>query len=311
MKILVTGGAGFIASHIVDRYLALGHEVVVVDNLSTGSRALANPRARFVTADLRSPRLAECFATERPEVVNHHAAQAAVRRSVTDPQFDAKVNVVGTVNLLECCRRFGVRRVIFASSGGAVYGDTELLPTPEEHPARPASPYGITKLTVEHYLACWELLYQISWIALRYANVYGPRQNPLGEAGVIAIFAHRLLKGESPIVNGDGEQTRDYVYVGDVVEANVRALERQEVNGPVNVGTGIETSVNDLLKQLSRWVDHSVDVVHGPAKAGEQRRSVVDPSRAKALLGWSPQISLEEGLRRTVEYFKHSEGDHD
>ncbi|HLC41545.1 MAG TPA: NAD-dependent epimerase/dehydratase family protein [Methylomirabilota bacterium] len=303
MKILVTGGAGFIASHVVDRYLALGHEVVAVDNLATGSRAQVNPRARFVNVDVRSPRLGECFAEERPDVVNHHAAQAAVRRSVADPQFDALVNVVGTVNLLECCRRFGVRRVIFASSGGAVYGDADVLPTPETYPARPASPYGITKLTVEHYLACWQMLYQISWIALRYANVYGPRQNPLGEAGVIAIFSHRLLKGEPPIVNGDGEQTRDYVYVGDVVEANACALERQEVNGPVNVGTGTETSVNGLLKELSRWVDHPVKAVHGPAKAGEQLRSVVDPSRAKTLLGWSPQVTLEEGLRRTVDYF--------
>jgi UDP-glucose 4-epimerase len=304
MNILVTGGAGFIASHIVDRYLALGHEVVVVDNLSTGRREIVNRRARLVVTDLRSPRLADLFGAFRPEVVNHHAAQAQVRRSVADPQFDAQVNVIGSVNLLECCRRSGVRRVIFSSSGGAVYGDTELVPTPEEQPAHPASPYGITKLTFEHYLACWEALYGISSIALRYANVYGPRQNPLGEAGVIAIFAHRLLRGESPVVNGDGEQTRDYVFVEDVVEANVGALERPEVKGPVNIGTGVERSVNDLLGLLNRMVEHPVQAVYGAAKPGEQRRSVIDPTRAKQLLGWSPQVTLEEGLRKTVEYFR-------
>jgi UDP-glucose 4-epimerase len=309
MKILVTGGAGFIASHIVDRYIELGHEVLVVDNLATGRLENLNVKARLLPMDIRDPRLVDLFDAERPEVVNHHAAQAAVRRSVADPQFDAQVNIVGSINLIECCRRFGVRRVIFASSGGAVYGDTEILPTPEGEPAHPASPYGISKLAVEHYLECWQALYGISTIPLRYANVYGPRQNPHGEAGVIAIFAHRLLRGEAPMVNGDGEQTRDYVYVGDVVNANVRALERLDVAGPVNIGTGVESSVNDLLRHLGRAVENPAKAIHGPAKAGEQRRSAVDPSRAKKLLGWTPQVTLEEGLRRTVEYFKGASHD--
>jgi UDP-glucose 4-epimerase len=304
MKILVTGGAGFIGSHVVDRYLAEGHEVVVVDNLSTGRREPVNPKAKLSLLDIRSPRLAEVFETERPEVVNHHAAQIDVRRSVADPALDASVNVLGALNLLSCCRRFGVRRVIYASSGGAVYGETAMLPTPEEHPLRPASPYGVSKLAVEHYLACWSALYGISALALRYANVYGPRQNPLGEAGVVAIFAHRLLRGEPAIINGDGAQTRDYVYVGDVAEGNLRALEQPEVTGALNIGTGVETSVLDLFDRLQAAAGVAGQVQHGPPKPGEQRRSVLDITLAKRLLGWTPRVTLDKGLRRTIEHFR-------
>lgn len=304
MKILVTGGAGFIGSHVVDRYRAEGHQVVVVDNLSSGRREFVNPKATLYVMDIRSPRLAEVFEAERPDAVNHHAAQPDVRRSVADPVLDASVNVLGSLNVLACCRRFGVGRVIYAATGGAVYGDTPVLPTPEDHPPRPASPYGISKLAVEHYLTSWGIIYGISGLALRYANVYGPRQNPLGEAGVVAIFTRRLLRGEPAIINGDGTQTRDYVYVGDVAEANLRALDQPEVTGALNIGTGVETSVLDLFHRLQAAAGVPGEARHGPPKAGEQRRSVLDITLAKRLLGWSPRVTLDEGLRRTIEHFR-------
>lgn len=306
MKALVTGGAGFIGSHVVDRLVAAGHDVAVVDDLSSGRRGFVNPRARLYAVDIRSPEVTEVFETERPEVMFHLAAQAEVRRSVADPLFDVQVNVAGSVNLLEHCRKLGVTRVIYSSTGGAVYGDTTVLPTPEGHPTRPASPYGTSKLAVEHYLTCWETLYGIRPIALRYANVYGPRQNPLGEAGVVAIFSHRILRGEPAVINGDGEQTRDYVYVEDVARANLLALDHPNVTGALNVGTGIETSVNDLFKRLVTAAGVATESRHAPPKTGEQRRSVLDPGAAKRLLGWVHQVSLDEGLRRTVEYFRRN-----
>lgn len=304
MKILVTGGAGFIGSHVVDAFLAAGHEVAVVDNLTTGDARNVNSRARFHAVDLRSSRLAEVFEAERPEVVSHLAAQASVGRSVTDPLFDASVNVAGGLGLLECCRRFGVRRIIYSSSGGAGYGDTDMIPTPETHPTLPISPYGITKVAMEHYVNAWGGIYGISGISLRYANIYGPRQNPQGEAGVIAIFCHRLLTGQIPIINGDGEQTRDYTYVEDVAAANLRALERPDVTGPVNVCTGVETTVNDLYRALVAAAGSKVAAQHAPARPGEQRRSCLSPALAERVLGWKPTVSLFEGLRRTFSYFQ-------
>jgi UDP-glucose 4-epimerase len=304
MRILVTGGAGFIGSHVVDAFVGRGHDVSVVDNLTTGSAAWVNSAARLHVVDLRSARLAEVFAVERPEAVAHLAAQAAVSRSVVDPAFDASVNVMGGLNLLECCRRAGVRQLIYSSSGGAGYGDTDVIPTPEEHPSLPASPYGITKVAMEHYAAAWTAIHGIRAVSLRYANVYGPRQNPQGEAGVVAIFCHRLLTGQPPIVNGDGEQTRDYVYVEDVAAANVRALDRPEVDGGINVGTGVETTVNDLYGRLRRVAGVRVEAERGPARPGEQRRSCLAPGRAARLLGWVPAVSLDEGLARTFEFFR-------
>ncbi len=302
MKILVTGGAGFIGSHVVDRCIAAGHDVIVVDNLATGSRERVHPDAKLVVIDVRDPELASVFRAERPSVVIHHAAQAEVRRSVEDPRFDADVNVLGGVNIFECCRRFAVARVIYASSGGAAYGDTEVLPTPEDHPTRPTSPYGVSKLTAEHYLACWSQLYGIRGLAFRYANVYGPRQSPAGEAGVVAIFAHRLLAGEPVVVNGDGLQTRDYVYVGDIANANLAALERPETTGVVNLGTGIETSVVALFERLRTVIGVDAEAQFGPPKLGEQRRSVLDITRAHQLLDWTPRAPLDEGLRLTVDH---------
>jgi UDP-glucose 4-epimerase len=304
VRILVSGGAGFIGSHVVDTFIAAGHEVAVVDNLTTGDARWVNPRARLHVIDLRSARLAQVFETERPEVVAHLAAQASVGRSVTDPVFDASVNVLGGLGLLGCCRRFGVRRIIYSSSGGAGYGDTDVIPTPESHPTLPISPYGITKVAIEYYVNAWSGIFGISGISLRYANIYGPRQNPQGEAGVIAIFCHRLLTGQTPIINGDGEQTRDYTYVEDVAAANLKALEHPEVTGPVNICTGVETSVNGLYAGLVGAAGSTVAAQHGPARPGEQRRSCLSPALAARALGWRPTVSLAEGLGRTYRFFQ-------
>jgi UDP-glucose 4-epimerase len=289
---------------VVDALVAADHRAAVVDNLSTGNRAWVNPEARLHVTDVRSARLAQVFETERPEAVVHLAAQAAVSRSVADPVFDASVNIVGGLNLLDCCRRFGAGRVIYSSTGGAAYGDTDRIPTPEDHIARPVSPYGISKVAFEMYLAAWESLFGVRSVALRYANVYGPRQNPAGEAGVVAIFCHRILKGQAPIINGDGEQTRDYVYVEDVAAANLRALERPEVSGPVNIGTGVETTVNEIYRILAGHSGLPVKAEHGPPRPGEQRRSCLSPELARQRLGWTPGVTLLEGLARTFDFFK-------
>ncbi|HKW90524.1 MAG TPA: NAD-dependent epimerase/dehydratase family protein [Methylomirabilota bacterium] len=304
MKILVTGGAGFIGSHVVDTFIGAGHDVSVVDNLTTGAARWVNPRARLHVVDLRSAKLSRVFEAERPEVVVHLAAQASVGRSVTDPTFDASVNLMGGLGLLDCCRRFGIRRIIYSSSGGAGYGDTDVVPTPETHPTVPISPYGITKVAMELYVAAWSGIFGISTISLRYANIYGPRQNPQGEAGVVAIFCHRLLTGQVPIVNGDGEQTRDYTYVEDVASANLEALQRPEVTGAVNISTGRETTVNALYASLVGAAGSTVKAEHGPARPGEQRRSCLDPALAARVLDWKPTVSLAEGLGRTFRFFE-------
>jgi UDP-glucose 4-epimerase len=310
MRVLVTGGAGFVGSHVVDAFLAAGHRVAVVDNLSTGRRERLNPGAAFHELDLRSPQLPEIFDAERPEAVVHLAAQAAVPRSISDPLFDASVNVLGGVNLLECCRRFGVGRIVYSSSGGAGYGDTDVVPTPEEHPTRPVSPYGVSKVALELYVGAWQHIFGIRGISLRYANVYGPRQDPEGEAGVVAIFCHRLLTGQQAIINGDGEQTRDYVYVQDVAAANLRALACADVTGCVNIGTGVETTVNALYRELAAAAGLTVVARHGPAKPGEQRRSCLDPALARRELGWEPSVALADGLARTLRSFERQLAKH-
>ena len=299
MKILVTGGAGFIGSHVVDRCVEAGHGVAVVDDLSSGQRQQVNAAARLHVVDIRTPALDDVFRGEAPEAVLHLAAQASVGRSVANPLLDAEINVLGSLNLLECARRAGTRRFVYVSTGGAGYGDTDVVPTPESHPTRPVSPYGTSKVAAELYLGCWEALHGLSGVVLRLANIYGPRQNPHGEAGVIAIFTDRLLRGEPCVINGDGLQTRDYVYVGDVAEAALRALERPQVTGPINIGTGVETTVVALFEALRAAFGHG-ESHHGPARPGEQRRSLLDASRARQVLGWTPRVGLDEGLRRTV-----------
>jgi UDP-glucose 4-epimerase len=303
MKILVTGGAGFIGSHLVDRLVQEGHEVVVIDNLSSGKRRNLNRAAEFYKLDIQSSRLEQVFKKERPSLLVHLAAQMDVRRSVEDPIFDAQVNVLGTLNLLEQAVRHGTRKVIFASSGGAIYGEQEVFPSPETHPTRPLSPYGISKLTGEHYLAYYQQVSGIQYVTLRYSNVYGPRQDPEGEAGVVAIFTQKMLNGEQPIIHGNGRQTRDFIFVEDVVEANL-AVMGQEVQGTYNVGTSREVSVNDLFQLLSEYTGCGWKGVHGPAKKGEQARSVIDSNKLRQDLGWEPRVAVEDGLKRTVEFFR-------
>lgn len=305
MKILVTGGAGFIASHIVDAYIREGHDVFVLDNLSSGKREFINPKATFYQSDIRDKKEIETIIKKvKPDVINHHAAQISVRSSVEDPINDAEINIAGLLNLLEFGRQNGVKKIIFASSGGVVYGEAKTLPTSEDYlPLFPISPYGISKLTSEFYLNFYFKTYRINFTALRYANVYGPRQNPHGEAGVVAIFTLKLLKNEIPTINGSGIQTRDYVFVGDVVEANKLALDRK-ITGSLNIGTSIETNVNEIFDNLKIITGSNIKAVHGPAKIGEQQRSCLDFMLAQKILGWQPKVSLEEGLSKTVEYFK-------
>ncbi len=303
MKVLVTGGAGFIGSHVVDGYVAAGHEVLIVDNLATGKRTNLNPKARFFELDILDPKTAALIRDERPDVLNHHAAQMDVRRSVADPIFDATTNILGTIGLLDAARQAGVKKVLFVSSGGAAYGEQEIFPAPESHPTWPVSPYGVSKRSGELYCHFFMAEYGQKFVAFRYANVYGPRQDPHGEAGVVAIFSGKMLRGEPVTVNGDGKQTRDYVFVGDVARMSLLALET-DATGPVNIGTGVETDVNQLAETLREVSGSRSEITHGPAKGGEQRRSVVDIGRAASVFGWRPEVSLKEGLGRTVEFFR-------
>ncbi len=309
-RVLVTGGAGFIGSHVTDRYLAEGCEVTVLDDLSTGRRERVPAAARFVEMELNDPGLAEVFAAGRFDLVNHHAAQMDVRASVEDPVHDAHSNVTGLLNLLERARHHEVERIVFVSSGGVVYGEPATIPTPEDHPTLPHSPYGVTKLAGEQYLHYYANVHGTEYAALRYGNVYGPRQDPHGEAGVVAIFGRRILAGEPITIFGDGTQERDYVYVEDVVEANWIASTRS-LPAPVdlearawNVGTGKGTSVNELADRMMKVAERSVDRLEGPSRPGELKRSVLACRSAEDDLGWRPNVSLDEGLRRTMEYLE-------
>ncbi len=317
-KILVTGGAGFIGSHLVDKLIEIGHRVVVLDNLSTGRRENLNPKARFYEDDIGSPGVAGIFQKEKPEVVFHLAAQIDVRKSIEDPLGDARTNILGSLNILQNFISVNQRsnqrksafpkKLIFTSSGGAIYGETEIIPTPESHPERPVSPYGIGKLAVEKYLYFYQKAYGLNYTALRLANVYGPRQNSRGGAGVMAVFCRAILEDKEPVIYGDGRQTRDFVFVEDVVEAAVLAMSQTPLNNyaPVfNIGTGIETSVNEVLKSLAKETKKEVKPRYAMAKKGEQKRSCLDYSKAKKELGWRPRHSLEEGLRETIKWFSN------
>ena len=306
MKILVTGGAGFIGSHVVDLYVEHGHQVVVIDDLSTGTSSNLNPEATFYKMNIRDAKVAEVFERERPDAVNHHAAQMDVRRSIDDPIFDADVNILGSLSLLEHSRQVGVRRFIYISSGGAVYGEPEYLPCDETHPINPICQYGASKHTVEHYLYMYRVNYGMDFAVLRYANVYGPRQNPLGEAGVVAIFTGKMLEGQKVIINGDGKQTRDFVYVADCAQANLLALTDESVDGVFNLGSGRGTSINEIFTELQTVTDYGFPAVHGPAKLGETRRIYLDVKKADKELDWRPTVDLEEGLKRTVAHYRSS-----
>ena len=303
MKVLVTGGAGFIGSHLVDRLVQEGNQVVVVDNLSTGKRKQVSKKAQFYKMDIRSKRIERVFRKERPLIVIHLAAQMNVRLSTDDPIFDAEVNILGTLNLLEHAVKSGVRKVTFASSGGAVYGEQEVFPAAESHRTEPMSPYGISKLAGEKYLAYYTNTTGLRHVVLRFGNVYGPRQEPEGEAGVIAIFSKLMLDGGQPIINGTGKQTRDFVYVDDVVDA-IMATIGEDIQGIYNVGTGQEASVNECYEIIKELTNSSCKDLYGAAKKGEQFRSVLDVKKMRERFGWDSQVSLPDGLKMTVEFFK-------
>jgi UDP-glucose 4-epimerase len=306
MNILITGGAGFIGSHVADACISAGHHVIIVDDLSTGKLENINSRAIFHKTDIRNSDLEKLLGKTHVDIIIHHAAQMDVRKSVLNPAFDCSVNILGSVNLLEFARKTGVRRFIFASTGGAIYGEQDYFPADEEHPQRPVSPYGISKLAVEKYLYFYNHVYDLQYISLRYANVYGPRQNPNGEAGVIAIFSHTMLRGHQPVINGDGTQTRDYIFVDDVVRANMLAIQHP-VTDIFNVGTGSETTVNELFTRIQHFTGAKVEAIHGPVKQGEQLRSVLSYDKLHTAYGWSPSVTLREGLQRTVDYFRMPE----
>jgi len=306
MKVLITGGAGFIGSNIVDALIERHNEVIVVDDLSNGKLENVNKKAKFYKFDIRDKKLIDIFSIEKPDIVIHNAAQLSVRISVENPLLDAEINVIGGLNVFDCSAKSNVKKVIFASSGGTVYGEQLYFPADENHPTNPISPYGVAKLTSEKYLNYYFREYGLKYTALRYANIYGPRQDPLGEAGVVAIFSNKILKGQDPIINGDGNQTRDYVYVGDAVEANLLAMESDFI-GCVNIATSIETTVNELFYALKEASGNkNIKEVHGPAKPGEQYRSVLTYNLAKEVLGWQPKTPINEGLIKTFEWFKNN-----
>ncbi|MCK4225231.1 MAG: NAD-dependent epimerase/dehydratase family protein [candidate division Zixibacteria bacterium] len=303
MKILVTGGAGFIGSNAADRFIQEGHQVTIIDNLSTGVESNINKKAKFYKVDIRSAVIDKIFEKTKPDVLCHHAAQIDVRKSTADPIFDAEVNIIGSLNLLNACIKHKVKKIIFASTGGAIYGEQDYFPADENHPANPLSPYGVAKLTMEKYLHFYRETYGIDFVSLRYANVYGPRQNPFGEAGVVAIFTERLLTGKETVINGDGTQTRDFVFVEDVVESNLLALNYPK-SDIFNIGTSIETDINSIFRLLKKTTGSKQKEIHAPPKLGEQQRSVLGCSKAGRLLKWKPKCSLQEGMAQTVDFFK-------
>ena len=307
MKIIVTGGAGFIGSHVVNAFIESGHEVVIVDDLSTGRKSNLNPAARFYQIDIRDPQIEEIFRTEQPDFISHHAAQMDVRRSVADPLFDADVNILGSLKLIEYAKKYAIKKFIYISTGGAVYGEPEYLPCDENHPINPICQYGASKHTVEHYLYMYHVNYGLKYTVLRYPNVYGPRQDPHGEAGVVAIFCGKMLADEQVTINGDGEQTRDYVYVGDCARANVMVADENIASGIYNLGSGKGTSVNEIFTGLRDITGYKLAPVYGPAKVGETRFIYLSADKAARELGWQPTVSLAEGLRKTVDYFRVAE----
>ncbi len=305
MKILVTGGAGFIGSNVVDAYIEKGYEVVVVDDLSSGKKENLNKKAKFYKLDICDKALEEVF-EERIDIVNHHAAQVDVRKSIADPAFDARINIEGSLNILENCRKYKIKKIIFASSGGVIYGECGNLPPNEDSPISPISPYGVSKYAMECYLSTYEKIYGLRYTALRYGNVYGPRQDPYGEAGVVAIFSGKMLNNEEVNIFGDGEQVRDYIYVGDIVKANILCLENGD-NEIFNIGTSKSTSVNQLFSEMKELTQYSKQAVYKPARAGELMRSSLDVGKAEQKLGWKAEVDIREGLKKTIDFFRGRE----
>lgn len=304
MKILVTGGAGFIGSHLVDQLIKEDHKVVVIDNLSTGKKENLNPKAKFYKIDICDEKISQIFKKEKPEIVFHYAAQINARQSVKDPIFDAKVNIFGSLNILENCRKFNIKKIIFASSGGEIYGDAKEIPTSETYFPSPISPYGVGKLTIEKYLDAYFKLFKIPYIALRYGNVYGPRQNPDGEAGVVAIFIGKMLKNEQPLIHGDGRQTKDYIFIDDAIDATILSF-KKDFKGILNIGTGRETSVLEIFYKLEELTNSQVEEKHIALPPCGFKRGCLSIKKTKKELGWQPKYSLDEGLRKTVEWFKN------
>jgi len=303
LKILVTGGAGFIGSNLVDALIGTDHDVVVVDNLSSGLRKNLNPKAKFYEMDIRDKKLSEVFEREKPDTVDHHAAQIDVRKSGEDPIADAEANILGSLNVITNCVRFGVKRVVYASTGGAIYGDPQYLPANENHPINPISQYGVSKHTVEHYLHLYSVVNGLNYVILRYSNVFGPRQNPYGEAGVVAIFAIQMLTGKQPTIFGPGDKTRDYAHVSDIVKANIVALDKGK-NAIYNIGTGVETSDQEIFDTLASVLGYKGKPIYAPVRKGEVYRIALDCSKARKELGWSPKLSLKEGIALTAEYYR-------
>ncbi len=302
MNLIISGGAGFIGSHLVDRLLEDGHSVVILDNLSTGKKENLNPKATFHQVDISEDDLEPIFQKEKSETLFHLAAQVDVRKSVADPLFDLKTNIIGTLRLYECARKFGVSKVVFASSGGVIYGETQD-PANEENPPDPISPYGVSKLAGEHYLRYYAKEYDIKYTVLRYANVYGPRQDPFGEAGVIGIFSKQMIKNEDPILFGFGKMVRDYVYVGDIVNATVSSITKGD-NEIVNIGTGVGTTVEELFLKMKEITGFEGKPINKPARPGELKKNTLNPEKAKSVLNWNAGVPLEEGIKKTVEWFR-------
>jgi len=303
MKILVTGGAGFIGSHLVDRLIKEGHRVVIIDNLSTGRKENLNSKAKFYKIDIINPKISRVFKKEKPEIVFHYAAQIEARKSVEDPVSDAKINIIGSLNILENCRKCKIKKIIFASSGGEIYGDANEIPTSETYFPSPISPYGVGKLTVEKYLDAYFKLFKIPYIALRYGNVYGPRQNPNGEAGVVAIFIIKMLKNKQPLIHGDGKQTKDYIFIDDAIDATTLSF-KKDFEGILNIGTGEETSVLEIFYKIKELTHSRVKEKHIPFPICSFKRGCLSIEKAKKQLGWQPKYSLDKGLKETVNWFK-------
>ena len=303
MKVLFTGGAGFIGSNVVDALIDRGHQVAIVDNLSSGSQSNLNPNATFYQLSICDKGLSDVFEREKPDIINHHAAQIDVRKSADDPITDAEINILGSLNVITNCINYGAKRLIYASTGGAIYGDAKYLPADEGHPINPISQYGVSKHTVEHYLYLYSTLYSLDYVVLRYANVYGPRQSPFGEAGVVAIFSIQILTGKTPTIFGPGDKTRDYIHVSDIVEANILAMDKG-TNSVFNIGTGVETSDQTVFDTLADVLGYKESPIYAPVRPGEVYRIYLECSKARNELDWAPRLSFREGIEQTAEYYR-------